>query len=221
MRYGLPLRLAAAAFAATLGGCAGDPGGSLEQNLLAQTLTGNGIVPSEKPEIEYRPRSPLVLPSRYDLRTPQDPNQVEQQTAAWPKDPDLMRRRAKEAEASLPVDEYRRRMSIGEAGQRPLTPEELARGRREPAPESNVSNSAAGAGGRSWGVLLPSEYQGTKRPEEQAVAAGAEPPRRYLTEPPTGYRKPIVAKTPEGQKAAEEAVTPDRPWYKRMWPFGS
>ena len=222
MARNVALRLGAAALTVALGGCAGDSGSSLESNMIGQTFSGVGIVTSRQTEaIEYRPRSPLVLPSRYDLRRPEDPNQIEAQAAAWPKDPDAAARRVKAEDEALSLEERRRARGDGEEAAKLLTPEQMARGRRQAASDKvAVQPGPASAVGREWGVLLPSEYQTTKSAEqkqqEAAIEAGAEPPRRYLTEPPVGYRTRVPAKG--GQPAPVEDT---RPWYKRMWSFGS
>ena len=222
MARNVALRLGAAGLTIALGGCAGDSGSSLESNMIGQTLSGVGIVTAKRKEqIEYQPRSPLVLPSRYELRQPEDPHQIEAQAAAWPKDPDAARRRAKASDEAVSIDERRHARDGDQAGQL-LTPEEIARGRRrEKSDKVTVEPGPASAAGRSWGVLMPSEYQGKKSAEqkqyEAALGSGAEPPRRYLTEPPVGYRTRVPAK--DGQPAPAEAAA--KPWYKRIWPFGS
>ena len=228
MAKGVALRLGAAGLTIALGGCAGDSGSSLESNMIGQTFTGVGIVTTRRQEpIEYRPRSPLVLPSRYELRRPEDPYQVEAQAAAWPKDPDVARRQAKSNTEAMSIEERRHARDGDEAGQL-LTPEEIARGRRqERGDKVTVQPGPASAAGRDWGVLMPNEYQSRKSAEqkqyEAAMEAGVEPPRRYLTEPPVGYRSRVPAKdAKDGPPApAAAAETAEKPWYKRMWPFGS
>ena len=61
-----------------------------------------GIIPKEKPPINYSERAPLVLPPKMELRAPAAPRSAENQ-ANWPKDPDVVAARKAAAEARAPA----------------------------------------------------------------------------------------------------------------------
>ena len=158
-----------------------------------------GLGNDEKPEIIYRERAPLVVPPRMqELPPPQ--LSATAGNPAWPQDPDVLRRKEKEAERK------RVRVSSSEAernANRPLTAAERNAGYR---PGAGLDNSR-GNDGRDWRLnsdhywndpAMITELQ--KQNEdinlgEGRLVAGQEPERRYLTDPPTGYRAPS-AKAP-------------------------
>jgi hypothetical protein len=142
--------------------------------------TGSGI--------EYRERSPLVVPPSRNLPAPNSKSASERQPA-WPNDPDIKRR--KEAKA---LSKQRAGIDI-EKESRPMSPNEL-RG----------SGTGTASGGGPPGnrnvdgsnILKPSElgykgglfsgiFGGAK--EEYTTFTG-ETPRSSLIEPPSGYRTP-------------------------------
>lgn len=195
-----------------LAGCAASEGvavnpGRLDGNSTLQTLSGVGLIAQKREEITYRPRSPLALPQQYELRQPEAADAAAQANPAWPRDPDAERRRREAAVEAMSLDEYRRQRGVSENSRDVLlSPEELARGTR---PGAGQQTEPARDRRDSDVFLLPSQYNRTRTPEEverqRVDSQGAEPPRRYLTEPPAGYRSPVQGTTPEGQRAAEEA----------------
>ena len=161
-----------------------------QEGLLDSLLGAAGLGDKREPEIDYRDQPPLVLPPKMLLR---QPLAARQRTAAWPQDPDVVRRAKESAEDGMPVKDNSQR-----ATGRPLTKQELLAGRANANGAPTTPNTGPGSsscvGSRSrdchWvrpdilqsqGVLT---NQGTT-----AVAVGTEPDRRYLTEPPVGYRK--------------------------------
>lgn len=182
-------------------GVATASGGTFEESFLVQTLSGTGIVESRREPIDYRPRSPLVLPQNYELRQP------EQATAAanWPNDPDRQRS-SREAElAGLTPEDYRRRTSSGEEGARLLSDEEMRAGTRRAGSFSN-RHGVPGEMIDSQNVrLMPDQLRVRRDTDADRMRTqGAEPARQYLTDPPAGFRTP-VAQTPEGAVAAQAA----------------
>lgn len=160
---------------------------SFEQSIIHQLMTGIGAVNGRNSKgINYRERSPLVLPPSADLPTPQAgaaraPN--------WPKDPDEMERAAAAAAAKAPRQSY-------EDARRPLMPSELAKGKKRQT--TTAADQQPGQQRDAGRALLPSElgYKGglfgnilTPGKEETAVFT-AEPPREALTAPPAGYQTP-------------------------------
>ena len=161
---------------------------SAQDGLFMRQILGTiGIFPEEKPEIEYRERPGLVVPKELrKLRRPEDGDPA-QRNAAWPVDPDLEARRREEARRLEPSDLLRGRRSVDG---KVLTPDELARGRvargRDLGEPNFTRNDQDGV------RVSPEEWSKISRPQNQTptYAAGTEPPRQYLTDPPTGLRVP-------------------------------
>ena len=78
-------------------------GASAQEGEGVKSLLGAiGIIPKEKPPINYSERAPLVLPPKMELRAPAAPRSAENQ-ANWPKDPDVVAARKAAAEARAPA----------------------------------------------------------------------------------------------------------------------
>src|SRR6202051_2755677 len=91
---------------------------TFEEKIIENIITGIGGTNMEHKGIDYRERSPLVVPPKLDLPPPEtvkgeikDPN--------WPKDPDEARRKAAIAARK------KERAKPPEEAARPLTPAEL------------------------------------------------------------------------------------------------
>jgi hypothetical protein len=162
---------------------------TFEEKAIKSLMTGLGGTNMENSGIDYRERSPLVVPPRLDLPQPAaatSPNNV----ANWPKDPDVRRQREAAAAAQRGRPE-----EVLEAS-RPLTPTEMApkRGR---VSSSNVDNSHPGDPNKNI-VLSPSQLGvtsgmfknlfGGNKPETAKFEG--EPTREALTQPPAGYQTP-------------------------------
>jgi len=142
----------------------------------------------DTPEIKYQERAPLVLPASRDLPPPEKDAAVP--NPAWPKDPDVKRRKLEEKQAKNRIEtDYREQRE-----QNPLRPDELAPG---PRPR-NMPNPDADRARDGTKLLSPSElgYKGGLlgkmfhgKSDEVAQFTG-EPPRTDLTEPPPGYQTP-------------------------------
>lgn len=171
---------------------------------------GNGLLSilgfsvPDAPAIEYRERAPLVVPPRSSLPTPQE-REAARARANWPNDPDAERRRRGDAgESEAWAD--RRRFNGNNTR---LSNDELARGRN-----GVVSTTPYGGEDRDlkYGPLrqmqeADARYAARQQRETAERPLGAEPPRKYLVEPPPGYRAPTqrVART-----APAPNVTGDR-----------
>lgn len=162
---------------------------SFERGIMDNVMSSIGGRRIEDGTINYRERSPLVIPSNTNLPPPMTgkvklaPN--------WPKDPDEAERKRAREEASKPA------MSPEQA-RMPLMPSELAaktarKGRNDTTAASTSNNPSD-----SSFMLSPSQlgYNGglfsgafSSSKEETATFTG-EPERGELTEPPKGYQTP-------------------------------
>jgi hypothetical protein len=137
--------------------------------------------------IQYRERSPLVLPNGNQLPAPEKTIPVAK-APDWPDDPDVKRAKAlKEAARN------ERRVAPEEV--RPLRPSEY----NIPASATRRSRSDGKPSISAEEAMSPmSPYAlGAKNPissiwasKEEYVPFTGEPPRTSLTEPPVGYRTP-------------------------------
>ena len=168
---------------------------------LGKTLLG---IEDEKPEIDYRPRPPLVVPPKKDLPPPAAPATAKSQ--AWPNDPDVA--------AFKKAEENRKKPVVMQDQSRPLSIDEIRAGRVAGAGvPTQPEQSQTARNYSSW--VPPSELRAleeklklSKAPE---IQPGYEPERQYLTDPPKGYRKaapgaPVV--TPKQSPVVEEDTGP-------------
>ena len=164
---------------------------TFEEKLIENIMGGLGAKSMEKPGIDYRERSPLVVPPKLDLPPPAAAANAS--APNWPKDPDEKRRReavAQRKKANTKVNPYG-----GPDNARLLTPSELNAGRTDAKPVDAKDSSVPGSGnnllmspsqlGYSGGIL--GFFKGNSN--EQAEFKG-EPPRSSLVEPPPGYQTP-------------------------------
>jgi hypothetical protein len=150
---------------------------SFDQKFKDSLMGALGI--KSGPDIDYRERSPLVLPPKIELPPPQTNSTAP--APNWPVDADQKRKREETG---------RRRDEVEES--RPLRPSELNVGERRrsrtPAPTQDqiegkpMKPSELGYGGGIFGSIFGGK--------EEAVQFTAEPPRATLTEPPVGYQTP-------------------------------
>jgi hypothetical protein len=179
------------AMSATIAHAADDDDDNLtfEEKAIKSIMTGLGGTNMENSGIDYRERSPLVVPPRIDLPQPAATSKTSN-VANWPKDPDV--KRAREAAAA---SQRGRPEEVLEAS-RPLTPSEMAP-KRARVSSSGVDNSHPGDPNKNI-VLSPSQlgvssgmfknmFGGNKG--EVAKFEG-EPTRDALTQPPVGYQTP-------------------------------
>ena len=206
-------RLQCALFgAAVLAGLAGSGGAAFAaddgyENVFSSVLTAVGLLKAdESPEIDYRERAPLVLPPKQDLQKPLPAGSA--RTAAWPQDPDVLRRRKEAEEARAPL-----RNILGNTND-VISKDELLKGRvagSADAPESARRHDRCGHQANQPGCLVLSpdqlreedarfEAAGGAASRKKELVAGQEPDRMYLTQPPHGYLK-----TTKTVKATEEA----------------
>jgi hypothetical protein len=160
---------------------------TFEEKIIKQIMTGIGGTNMENAGIEYRERSPLVIPPKTELPPPASAA-VEAPLPNWPKDPEVKRR--KEAKAARAKDNKDPREAA-----RVLTPSELAVGKTAPGKGSAGPDLPGNPGATA--ILSPSQlgyeggfsglFGGSKT--ETAPFKG-EPTRETLTQPPSGYQTP-------------------------------
>jgi len=160
---------------------------TFEEKFIEGVMAGVGGTNMENRGIEYRERSPLVVPPRLDLPPPEtvkseikDPN--------WPKDPDEAQRKA-----AIKARKKAKPDPIESA--RVLTPNELNAAKT--APQTRANNDPVEPGVSNNPSLSPSQlgftgsfaglFGGNK--SETAPFKG-EPTRDSLTQPPAGYQTP-------------------------------
>lgn len=161
---------------------------TFERKLMDNLMSGLGGKRIDDGGIDYRERSPLVVPSKIDLPPPQTgkaklaPN--------WPKDPD-------EAERKAARELAKQKEKTPEEQRMPLMPSELA----TRAPRGKAARDTVTPGGNNSNapiMMLPSElgytgglfsnpFGGTKVEAEKFTG---EPERSDLTQPPVGYQTP-------------------------------
>jgi hypothetical protein len=161
---------------------------TFEEKIIEGIMAGIGGTNMENRGIEYRERSPLVVPPKLDLPPPASAA-AEAPAPNWPKDPDAQRRKAAATARKKENKDPREAARI-------LSPAELAAGKT--AGPARTNNDPIQPGATNTNLLLsPSElgykggfsglFGGSKT--ETAPFKG-EPTRESLTQPPTGYQTP-------------------------------
>ncbi len=188
------LALGAAALLLSAHARAADDDVSVDQTFMRSIMDGLGLKRDGEATINYRERAPLVLPPSRDLPPPERSDAATANNPAWPKDPDVARRRA---EAAMQRD--RNISDEREREQNPLRPDQLGPGARAKKKQASSDNGYEAPASGFGSQLLPSQLGtsgsgvfgamfGSKK-EETAKFTG-EPPRDSLTDPPPGYQTP-------------------------------
>ena len=171
---------------------------SFEQKMIRNFLGGMGAAGTGA-GIEYRERSPLVIPPARNLPPP-EADVATKPAPNWPADPEKRRKVAKKDKKPMNAREAK----LWDDPGRPLTPEEMRVGRTTggsistvTAPGDTASESAMKAGRPlppsalgSAGGLFGSLWGSVAGPAEETAKFEGEPPRTSLTAPPTGYMTP-------------------------------
>ena len=160
---------------------------TFEEKVIEGIMAGIGGTNMENRGIEYRERSPLVVPPKLDLPPPAAAANVK--APNWPKDPDDARRKAAIAARKKDNKDPREAARI-------LTPSELAVGKTA-APARTSNDPVQPGSSYNNPILSPSQlgysgglsglFGGSKT--ETAPFTG-EPTRETLTQPPGGYQTP-------------------------------
>jgi hypothetical protein len=160
---------------------------SFEEKIIKQIMTGIGGTNMENGGIEYRERSPLVIPPKVELPPPATAV-VEAPVPNWPKDPEVKRRKEmrelRKKENKDPLE-----------SSRVLSPSELARGKTAAAKPSSDPEQPGNPQGVK--MLSPSQlgFDGGvlgmfKGNTTETAPFKGEPPRDSLIQPPPGYQTP-------------------------------
>src|SRR6266849_5389520 len=158
---------------------------TFEEKIIEGLMAGIGGTNMENRGIDYRERSPLVVPPKLDLPPPASAT-ADVKAPNWPKDPDEARRKATIAARKKENKDPREASRI-------LTPSELAQGKTAGASRTNNDPVQPGTS-FNIPILSPSQlgyngglsglFGGNKA--ETAPFKG-EPTRDALTQPPGGY----------------------------------
>jgi hypothetical protein len=161
---------------------------TFEEKIIEGIMAGIGGTNMENRGIDYRERSPLVVPPKLDLPPPASAT-ADVKAPNWPKDPDEARRKATIAARKKENKDPREAARI-------LTPSELAQGKTAGASRTNNDPVQPGTSFNNP-ILSPSQlgyngglsglFGGNKA--ETAPFKG-EPTRDALTQPPGGYQTP-------------------------------
>lgn len=164
-----------------------DDGKTFEEKLIDNLMSGLGGKKLEDGSIDYRERSPLVVPSKIELPPPQTgkpklaPN--------WPKDPDV-------AERAAARERAKQKRKTPEEERMPLMPSELAQ--RTPKSRGGSQENLNPGNSNAPTMMLPSQlgYVGGlfsnpfSNQKVEAEKFTGEPERSELTQPPVGYQTP-------------------------------
>ena len=167
----------------------------LDTRVIRGILEGIGLRKDGDQIISYPERAPLVIPSGKVLPPPEKSDAVIAKNPAWPKDPDISRRKTEaERDRNRNISEERERE------QNVLSPDQLtpgassSRAARRVDPDAykgetngggnTMSPSELGSKGGIFGSLFKNDDS-----SETAKFTG-EPPRASLTSPPRGYQTP-------------------------------
>jgi hypothetical protein len=163
---------------------------TFEEKIIEGVIKGLGGTNMDNTGIDYRERSPLVVPPKLDLPPPAA---AAKETTApnWPKDPDEARRKAEIARRKKDNKDPMYQSRI-------LSPDELNKGRISPnsgpvTPDSVVPGGEPG----QTAILSPSQlgfdgkvFNMFKGNSAEIGQFKQEPPRESLTQPPPGYQTP-------------------------------
>jgi hypothetical protein len=163
---------------------------TVEQKIIKNIMKGMGA-DVDKDRIDFRERSPLVIPPTRELPPPQEAGQIT--NPAWPKDPDKVKP-VKQAKPFVNGSIATRNMESPERVP-PISPEALRNGAIPSGKSERVTAPDPNANKESGRNLLPTElgFSGFGNifgyKAEQQPFTG-EPARTNLIQPPAGYQTP-------------------------------
>jgi hypothetical protein len=161
----------------------------IDRKIFRGVMEGLGLRDSDKPDINYQERPPLVIPPSRNLPAPENAT-ASANNPAWPVDVEVQRKKRQAA-----IDAKRNISDEREREQNPLRPDQLTPGGtpRGIPTSSGVPNSAT-AGDR-----LNAQELNQKRSiwssmfgkrDDEVIKFTQEPKRTELTDPPPGYQTP-------------------------------
>ena len=160
---------------------------TFEEKIIEGIMAGIGGTNMDNRGIDYRERSPLVVPPKLDLPPPVSAKS-EVNSPNWPKDPDEARRKAE-------IKARKKSKPDPIEASRILTPAELNVGKT--AAPTRTDNEPVQPGVSNEPMLSPSQlgfdgrfsnlFGGNK---SESTQFKGEPTRDSLTQPPSGYQTP-------------------------------
>src|SRR5690348_17676137 len=177
----------------------------LDTKILRGIMEGIGLQRDGKATIDYHERPPLVIPGNKALPPSQTSDAVIANNPAWPKDPDVTRRKEYEKQAKKGVSSEEI-----DSWSRPLSPSEMMPGgdRARTGPARKIMQPAGAEGQRLSsdelgyrGGLFGRMFGGK---QDRSARFTGEPARTSLTEPPPGYQTPSPDQ-PYGEGRADSA----------------
>src|SRR6201994_4382347 len=183
---GLGVALLFASNAARAGDDEDEP--TFEEKIITGIMKGIGGVNMDNSGIEYRERSPLVVPPKLDLPAPAS-TAAEVKVPNWPKDPDEARRKA--IIAARKKDAHKDAVQASRDASAILSPEELNKGRTAAGTSGGSAGSDSAVPGGDPGrnaILNPSQlgynggFMGLFKGNKTEIAPfKGEPTRETLT----------------------------------------
>lgn len=169
---------------------------TFEEKIIEGIMRGLGATNMDNSGIDYRERSPLVVPRTLELPPPSSAK-AEVTAPNWPKDPDEARRKAMIERRRKEKNDTRDAGAVSRDASRVLLPSEVDVGKTAPSGSSNHGSESEQPGSNGGNPLSPSQlgfearfsniFGGNKT--ESAPFTG-EPTRDALTQPPPGYQTP-------------------------------
>lgn len=184
-----------------------------DRGIIGSIMSGIGARDGSE-DIRYRERSPLVIPPKLSLPAPEARRP---EANNWPKDPDVIERRAQQKAARERNKQLENDPSyqLDPRNNAPIAG--IARARQATASAQPGARDDSNRAFQEGNMLLsPSELQskvdifnlfGKKKEQAQEKFAG-EPARESLTMPPPGYQTP--ANTGQGYAASAESREQDQ-----------
>jgi hypothetical protein len=153
--------------------------------IIRRVLSAVGLR-DDKPPIDYRERSPLVVPPTTSLPAPMSGNVT---AANWPVDPEIKEQRMRNAAPKAPGATGDPVVDDG----KPLQPSEMAKGRAKrgvaPGPIAEFPTvSQKELGSPNVFSFFSKAFSSTEKEESKTFTQEA--PRASLLEPPPGYQTP-------------------------------
>lgn len=162
-----------------LGGCVSSPtygtGVSSNQQLLDDVTSFGSFIPKEKPQIDYKPRPPLVTDASQPANLPPPQKQIaSSDNPAWPESPEQKRARLRaEATANQNNPAYEPQIATDGGGGTAASPAFLQAQNKFARPNLGLA------------------AQGEEFKRRKAANGPGDPgQRKYLSEPPVEYRQP-------------------------------
>jgi len=169
---------------------------TFEEKIIEGIMKGMGATNMENSSIDYRERSPLVVPPKLDLPKPAS-EAAAKPAPNWPQDPDEKRRKAAIAARKKEKNNHKDAITAANDASRPLSPSELNVARTKADPDSIKTSDSLQPGNSNGNPLSPSQlgydrgfmgmFQGNK---VESTEFKSEPPRTSLVQPPPGYQTP-------------------------------